>query len=382
MSSFREIRPGTYEFTLELGYDSKGERIRKYRNRKCKNDREAKKIMARLEVELMDGILEDPNRMTFENLYEKWKVDYAPYTLDQNTQETYELVIDASLLPVFGKAKIQKLLARDLIKYFNDEKKKGVGQYTLEKRHRCLRSLFRFATKFEYIQKDISLEVPKPPVVARKKDYYDEDEIPEVFEVIASCLPHQRLMITLALEGGLRRGEVLAIDMYKDIDEKNCGIDINKSLQQTKKQGLRIKVPKNGEGRFVTLDEMTMEELLAYRSYRETEKELLGDEYEGFKTEKGKHVDLLFGHPNGKPFVPNSVSQFWRRIVDRYDLKKIAFHDLRHSSASYLLSQGYSVKVVQERLGHKDYQTTMNIYAHVSKKMNQEAGNAFSRLKK
>ncbi|MED1097439.1 tyrosine-type recombinase/integrase [Bacillus capparidis] len=51
-------------------------------------------------------------------------------------------------------------------------------------------------------------------------------------------------------------------------------------------------------------------------------------------------------------------------------------------SCSYLLSQGYSMKVIQERLGHKDYQTTMNIYAHVSKKMNQEAGKAFPRIKK
>lgn len=346
MSSFRPIRTGVYEFTLELGYDSKGDRIRKYRNRKCKNDREAKKIMARLEVELMDGTLEDPNRMTFTDLYEKWKEDYAPFRLDPNTQETYELVINASLLPVFEKAKVQKLLARDLIKYFNDEKKKGGGSIHIREEHRCLRSLFRFAKEFDYIQKDISIEVPKPPVVARKKDYYDEDEIPEVFEVISNCLPHQRNMVTLALEGGLRRGEVMAIDMYKDIDEKNSGVHINKSLQKTKKHGLRIKETKNGESRFVTLSELTMEELLDYRAIRENEIERIGEEYVGFKAEDGNHVDLLFAHPNGKPFSPHSVSQFWRRIVEKYQLKKIAFHDLRHSSASYLLSQGYSMKVI------------------------------------
>ncbi|MGM7719675.1 tyrosine-type recombinase/integrase [Metabacillus sp. Hm71] len=45
-------------------------------------------------------------------------------------------------------------------------------------------------------------------------------------------------------------------------------------------------------------------------------------------------------------------------------LKKIAFHDLRHSSASYLLSKGFSMKAIKERLGHKDISTTMNLYLY------------------
>ncbi|MGO4900989.1 tyrosine-type recombinase/integrase [Bacillus sp. GM2] len=60
-------------------------------------------------------------------------------------------------------------------------------------------------------------------------------------------------------------------------------------------------------------------------------------------------MDLLFGHIDGSPFSPRSVTQFWNRIVKRYK-QKIAFHDLRHSAASYLLSQGLSMKVIQERL--------------------------------
>lgn len=50
MSSFRLVRPGTYEFRLELGYDSTGRRIRKFKNLQWNNNREAKKILARLEV--------------------------------------------------------------------------------------------------------------------------------------------------------------------------------------------------------------------------------------------------------------------------------------------------------------------------------------------
>ncbi|MCM3651283.1 tyrosine-type recombinase/integrase [Metabacillus litoralis] len=377
MSTFREVSPGKYEFCLELGYDTAGNRIRKYRNRPCKNDKEAKKILARLEVELMDGKLVDNNNINFEMLYEKWKEEYAPYKLDPNTEETYKYVIEKSILPEFKKAKLHKILARDLIRYFNKEEKNGVGQYALEKRHRCIRSLFKYAKEFEYIRENISLEVPKPKVKPRKKDYYDEGEIIDVFKVINDCRTHQRLMITLALTGALRRGEVMAIDMDKDIDFETNTIEIRHSVQKTKEHGLRIKSTKTDEERTVTFDAVTMKEIYEYRKERKKEIMRIRDEYKGFKTVNGEHVDLLFANIDGTPYSPSTVSQFWSRIVDRYKLKKIAFHDLRHSSASYLLSKGFSMKAIQERLGHKDIATTMNLYTHVTKKMDSDLGNAF-----
>ncbi|UAL53515.1 tyrosine-type recombinase/integrase [Bacillus sp. CMF21] len=94
-----------------------------------------------------------------------------------------------------------------------------------------------------------------------------------------------------------------------------------------------------------------------------------------------EHVNLLFANLDGIPCSPSSVSQFWQRIVKRYDLKKIAFHDLRHSSASYLLSEGFSMKATQERLGHKDIGSTRNLYTHVTKKMDSDVGNAFLKVR-
>lgn len=382
MSSFKEVRPGTYEFRLELGYDTAGNRIRKFKNLPCRNDTEAKKILARLEVDMMDGNLVDHSNITLEGLYEGWKEEYAPYQLDPKTQETYEYVIEKAILPYFKKAKIQKLKTNDLIKFFNKEQKNGVKPYSLEKRHRCLRSLFKYAMQLECIKEDISLEVPKPKVKARKKDYYDENEIAKLLEVIEKVPFHQRLMITLAVTGALRRGEVLGIDMYKDIRFNNNTILIRHSVQKTKKEGLRVKTTKNEEERTVTFDGITMDEVRRYRDEREAEIDKIGDEYKGFIADDGEKVDLLFAHIDGTPYDPKSVSQFWSRIVNKYELKKIAFHDLRHSSATYLLSLGFSMKSIQERLGHKDIGTSMNLYTHVTKKLDSAAGNAFLKVRK
>ncbi|MED2976635.1 tyrosine-type recombinase/integrase [Bacillus swezeyi] len=381
MSNFRQVRPGKYEFRLELGYDSLGKRIRKFKTLPCKNDKEAKKILARLEVDYMDGKFTDDNHIRFEELYKKWQIEFAPFKLDPNTQETYEYVIEGSILPDFRNAKVKKIKARDIIRFLNKSKQNGDGQYALEKKHRCIRSLFTYAKQFEYVTEDVSEEVPKPAIKRRQKDFYDENELSEVFEVIKSQLDYQRLMIILAITGSLRRGEVMAIDMNTDLNFDLNTIRINKSVQRTKKHGLRIKSTKNEEERIVTFDPITMKEIYDYRKKRKKEIMKIRDEYKGFKHENGQHIDLLFGHIDGSPFSPRSVTQFWNRIVKRYNLKKIAFHDLRHSAASYLLSQGFSMKVIQERLGHKDISTTMNLYTHITKELDQDAGNAFLKVR-
>ncbi|WP_242976454.1 tyrosine-type recombinase/integrase [Clostridium sp. CT7] len=60
--------------------------------------------------------------------------------------------------------------------------------------------------------------------------------------------------------------------------------------------------------------------------------------------------------------------------------KNIRFHDLRHTNATLLISRGISLKVIQERLGHKDFSTTTNIYSHVTKKMQENATNELSKI--
>ena len=69
---------------------------------------------------------------------------------------------------------------------------------------------------------------------------------------------------------------------------------------------------------------------------------------------------------------PNYVSMTFRKMIRNSDLPYISFHDLRHSCATMLLSLGFSMKAVQEQLGHSMYTTTANTYAHVYDKTKQE----------
>ena len=78
--------------------------------------------------------------------------------------------------------------------------------------------------------------------------------------------------------------------------------------------------------------------------------------------------NYVFRWPDGRPFSPDYVSYAFKKLLERYDLPHIRFHELRHSAASNLLNLGFSLKDVQEWLGHSDIKTTANIYGHLDAK--------------
>ena len=91
-------------------------------------------------------------------------------------------------------------------------------------------------------------------------------------------------------------------------------------------------------------------------------------------------TDYIIVHPDGKPVYPEYLSQLFTKLQDVAGLPKCRFHDLRHLCASIMLLQGVNVKVAQERLGHKDITTTMNIYSHVLPSSAKEAAEKIGQL--
>src|SRR5699024_9800941 len=91
---------------------------------------------------------------------------------------------------------------------------------------------------------------------------------------------------------------------------------------------------------------------------------------------------FIFCHLDGKPYRVDSFYQRWVRFLKRHGLRFVRYHDIRHSSATWLIKEGVNPKTIQERLGHKEMSTTMNIYAHVLKEVDQEASMKFDSLAK
>ena len=84
-----------------------------------------------------------------------------------------------------------------------------------------------------------------------------------------------------------------------------------------------------------------------------------------------KFKGYLFVDEMGNLILPNTVSESFGKLLKAHGLRKIRFHDLRHSCASLLLKQGVPMKQIQEWLGHSDISTTANIYAHLDSQSKQ-----------
>ena len=87
--------------------------------------------------------------------------------------------------------------------------------------------------------------------------------------------------------------------------------------------------------------------------------------------------DLVFAHPDGSPFLPDSVTHALIKIARRAGLYGVRLHDCRHTHASLMLWQGVHSKVVQERLGHSTIAVTLDIYSHVTPGLQEAAALKF-----
>ena len=87
--------------------------------------------------------------------------------------------------------------------------------------------------------------------------------------------------------------------------------------------------------------------------------------------------DLVFSTLEGRPVIPEVVTQAWRRLAARAGLKVIRFHDARHTHASLWLKLGIHPKIVQERLGHSSIQMTLDLYSHVAPGLQEAAALKF-----
>ena len=176
----------------------------------------------------------------------------------------------------------------------------------------------------------------------------------------------------LALTTGMRRGELLGL-RWSDIDLNPGTLSVCRTLSRGATSRLEAGEPKTSAGRRrVALPASTVERL---RRHGTKQKELwlaVGPDY--------VDRDLVFATVNGTPIHPNTLSRAYAKLIERAEVPRIRFHDLRHTSATLLLASGEHPKVVQERLGHASISETLDRYSHVSADMQQRAAARFDAM--
>lgn len=371
-----------WRLVYSMGFDQDGKRIRKTRTVTAKNKTEARKLLAEFVTEIEVGEYIDPSKMKFKDFVKEWKEKYGNKHLSVSTLETYEYILDGYILPKFGNMRIDEIKPIHIIDYLSglekdgarlDGKKGGLSSSSIHYHYRILRDILGRATEWKLIKSNPVESVKRPKVTYKEADIYTEEEAIELFEKLQGEVIHARILITLALTTGMRKGELLALQ-WQDIDLENGMITVKHSLQYTKVKGYRLVTPKNNAVRIISLTPELIGELKSYKHQKNKERLQAAELWEG-----GEY-NFVFSTTFGKPFYPSVPNTWFRRFAERAVIRYISPHKLRHTSATLLINQGVHAKVISERLGHADIKTTMNTYGHYIKKADEEAANKFSSL--
>lgn len=187
---------------------------------------------------------------------------------------------------------------------------------------------------------------------------------------VAKDTPYE-LPIALAGICGLRRGECLGLKI-SDIDFSTKTIKISRQLILLRKQIVESEPKSTDSNRVIAVPDMVMEIIQKQIRVNNHYKQLLQNEY----FDKG----YLICHNNGTPIRPDYLTKNFANFIQSKGLKKIRFHDLRHTCASLMLKSGVAMKTASEILGHSSISITADLYTHVLQDTKQVAANQIEQL--
>jgi integrase len=367
----RERTQGSWELRYSLGvHPATGKRrvaTATVRGTRKEAERELRRLLRTLDTN--EHI--DASRMTVRDWLTTWLVAVRD-EVSPKSHERYSEIVWGFLAPELGALRVGKLApshiqaayAKWAVEGRRDGKPGGLSPRTRHHIHRILKAALGRAVEMQLLPRNPADAFKKrlPKVERKEMTTLTAEQSTRLLE----ALKHTRLYwpVLLALTTGMRRGEILAL-RWRNVDFDHGALRVVESLEQTK-AGLRFKAPKTEKARGITLPSFAVDELRRLR--RQQAEELLAI---GIRLS----VDtLVCARADGEPHQPRSLTHEFTYAISRVkDVPSVRFHDLRHSHATQLLSAGVHPKIAQERLGHSTITTTMDLYSHLTKTMQEDA---------
>ena len=185
-------------------------------------------------------------------------------------------------------------------------------------------------------------------------NFYSEKQINELLTAAKDEPLYPVIKLTAVY--GLRRSEVLGLK-WDSVDFESGTLVIKHTVTKVTKTVEKDKTKNKSSHRSFPLVPEIRQMLLELKDTEKENRRQFGKEYH--------ENDYILKWPDGTLFSPDYVSQRFSRILEINGLPHIRFHELRHSCASFLINNGFSLKDVQEWLGHSDIKMTANIYGHI-----------------
>jgi integrase len=333
---------------------------------------EAEAVVARLHSERIIGPAPRRGTVTVgEFLTRTWMPHKQRHV--RHTAYRYAWFIDRYVNPAIGDIPLRRLRGDHLDDLYErlatsgGRHGTGLAPKTIAEVHMIVRAALDDAVARELASRNVACHVRnrrRPTAQATARSWTAQ----ELHQFLTAAAP-QRLYpaLHLAAHTGMRRGEVVGLK-WSDLDTARSRVSISRSLQNVGGKPVEFGVKTRTSRRTVELDQHTRDVLVHWRHRLQREHLQHGAD------------DWMFCNTSGRFLNPESITQLFDHIVQRSNLPRIRFHDLRHTHASLLVADGIAIKVVSERLGHAHPAFTMHTYQHLLPGMSATAAEQFATL--
>ena len=330
------------------------------------NKRKAEAELARLRAEF-----EPPKEagdlssdMLFADYLLEW-LEIAKGRLAVATYSSYAAMIKKPVGPYFRQRNLtlRELEARHLQMFYSEMLRK-VKPNTVIHYHAIIHSALKYAVKTDMLVQNVADKVDRPKKNSFQPVFLSAEEMQKMFEALRGT--KLELPVLVAAFYGFRRGEVLGLK-WDAIDFERGTISVIRTVTTITVDGKQTEIEQQSAKTKSSLRTLPLigsfrEYFLQVKEAQELNKQVCGNcynhEYDGFV-----FVDEL-----GERMRANYLTSAFPKFLEDHGLRRMRFHDLRHSCASLLLANDVPLKQIQEWLGHSDFTTTANIYAHLDYK--------------
>ena len=311
-----------------------------------KNKEEARANLRRARGDAERGLVSDGGNVALSDYLKRWLNDSVRGSVKPITHSSYKMLVNKHVVPALGNVRLSKLTPAHLQGFYRSKLDAGLSPRTVQYLHVVLHRALKQALRWGLVTRNVA-EAVDPPKVHKKEV---TPLSPEQARVFLEAARGDRLeaLYVLAVHTGMRQGELLAL-RWDDVD-LDAGV-------------LRVRGTKTARSRrTVKLSETALDTVRNHLSRQLEEIDRVGSMW--------RENGLVFATEIGTPLNRHNLTQrSFKPLLERAGLPHIRFHDLRHTCATILLSQGVHAKFVQELLGHATIAITLDTYSHVLPQM-------------
>ncbi len=342
-----------------------------------RSDKMSGKSLAKAEMRRQEAEEERNRPLTFGEYAKRWMEGHVAINLKPSSADGYKTILDHYILPTFKDRPLAEITREEIKELCFEKMREGrvrpkklpnkkldasLSPRSITYMMRTLSAIFNHAVEDGIVAANPAQRPGRFIRTGDRKEKIDFLTLPEGDLVLMAAEKHfKRLhpLLVTAMRTGMRLGELLALE-WGDIDWNGNFIEVRRSVWQ----GI-VGTPKSGKARRVDMSDRLKEVLDQHKKNMAAEVLKAGQEM----------PTLVFVSDALTPYDGANVRKSFEAVLRKAKLRKIRFHDLRHSFASWLIGNGESLAYVKEQLGHHSISLTVDTYGHLVPGANREAVN-------